>query len=107
MVAKIKILKKDIDFLRKDIEIEKDVMEKLAKLQEERQKKLRGKIEITRKEALERYTARIKSLEETKVETFKKYDEEIQKYKLLVRNLKQQTKEVPSRPKKGKSKKKK
>jgi len=103
MNEKIKISKKDVKFLRNALELDVDVVEKLVKVQEERQKKFQSKIDTSRQEALERYTAHIEALAKAKVEAVKRYEEEIQKYQQLVKNLAEQTKKVLPKPKKGRS----
>jgi len=102
MSEKVKISKKEFKFLKRDIDLEADVVEKLAKIQQERQKKFQNKIEASRKEALERYTTHIKALEEAKAQAVQRYDDEIKKYKQLVKNLEKEIKELKLKPEKGK-----
>lgn len=105
MAEKEKISKKGVPFLRKDLELDSEVVENLAKLQEERQKKFQSKIEAAQKEALEKYTARIEALKKAKTETLKQYNEEIKKYQQLLKGLEGETKKASPSPKKAKSKK--
>ncbi len=103
MAEKIKILKKDVPFLKRDLELEPDVVEELTKLQEDRQKKFQDKIEASRKEAQQKYIERIKMLEKAKAEAVKNYDDEIEKYQQLVKSMKEQDKKVvPKKPGRGK-----
>ncbi len=99
MAEKVKISKKDLPFLRKDLELDSAVVENLVKVQEEHQKKLQNKIEVTRKEALKRYTAHIKALEETKAQAVKRYDDEIKRYRELVGKFQKTSKEAKSKKK--------
>ncbi|UCE08319.1 MAG: hypothetical protein JSW07_09980, partial [bacterium] len=100
MAEKVKISKKEVKFLREDIDLDPDVVEMLAKLQEKRQKKFQDRIETRRKEALERYAAQIKALEEAKEETMKQYNNDIKKYEELVEGLKKQRKVVKQKQEK-------
>ena len=100
MAEKVKISKKDLPFLRKDLELDSDVIENLAKVQEERQKKLQTKIEATQKEALKRYTAHIEALEEAKDQAVKRYSDEIKRYRELVRKCQKTSEEEKSKRKK-------
>lgn len=93
MNEKIKISKKDVKFLRNDLELDPDVVENLVKVQEERQKKFQSRIETAQEKALERYKKRITILKEAKTEAVKKYDEEIKKYEVLVSGLQEKTKD--------------
>ncbi|MHC4084372.1 MAG: hypothetical protein ACYSWZ_00690 [Planctomycetota bacterium] len=97
MAEKVKILKKDNPFLKKDLELKADVVEKLTKLQEERQKKFQSKIEATQKEALGRYTAHIKALEEAKAQAVERYSDEIKRYRELVRKCQKTSEEAKIR----------
>ena len=101
MAEKVKLSKEDFEFLRKDIELEPDAVAKLVKLQEGRQKKFQEKIEVTRKEALERYNVRIKVLEDAKAKTLQQYDDEIKRYKLLMENLEKEIKTLKLKPQKS------
>lgn len=83
---------------KKDIELETEVIDNLAQVQESRQKLLQNKIEAAREEALERYNAHIKALEMEKAKAIQRYDDEIQRYKQLVKSLKQQRKEAKTIP---------
>lgn len=99
MAEKVKILKKDLPFLRKDLELDSAVVENLVKLQKERQKKFQSKIEATQKEALERYTAHLKALEEAKAQAVKRYDDEIKRYRELIGKFRKTSKKAKSKRK--------
>lgn len=88
MSEKVKILKKEIPSLRKDIEIEPEVFERLVKIQESQQKKYQEKIKNIRKDTLEKYKIHIQTLKKAKTEAMKQYNEEIKKYENLVKNFK-------------------
>ncbi len=99
MAEKVKISKKDLPFLRKDLELDSAVVENLVKVQEERQKKFQSKIEATQKEALERYTAHLKALEEAKAQAVKRYDDEIKRYRELIGKFRKTGKKAKSKRK--------
>ena len=99
MAEKVKILKKDLPFLRKDLELDSAVVENLVKVQEERQKKLQNKIEAAQKEALERYNAHLKALEEAKAQAVKRYDDEIKRYRELIGKFQKTSKKAKSKRK--------
>lgn len=99
MAEKVKISKKDLPFLRKDLELDSNVVENLVKVQEERQKKFQSKIEATQKKTLERYTAHIKALEEAKAKAVERYDDEIKRYRELVGKFQRTSKEAKSKRK--------
>ncbi|MEE9555571.1 MAG: hypothetical protein V3W18_14890 [candidate division Zixibacteria bacterium] len=88
MPKRVKKMKKELNVKRGDIESDKELVEKLANISDERQKRFKSKIETARKEALEGYKNRIYALKERKTETVKKYDEEIKKYEVLVKSFK-------------------
>ncbi len=94
MAEKVKISREDVKFLRKDIELEADVVEKLVKMQEDRKEKVQGRIETARKESLDRYKARIEAIKKAKVHAVQKYDKEIKEYQLFVKVLENRAKEV-------------
>ena len=93
MSEKVKLLKKDFSFLKKDMEMEKEELDKLAKMQAEREKKLQIKAEDMETQAVESYNARINMLKEAKAAAAKEYDEEIKKLENLVKGFKKKKKD--------------
>ncbi len=104
-MAKIKIDKKTIPILKKDLNLDEETLNKLRELQEAHREKFKDRLETASKGALERYSAKIKALKKAKAEAVKEYDEEIKKYEELVKELRKSGgKTNPRQKSRGKSK---
>ena len=104
MAEKIKILKKGVSILNKNLELDPEVFEKIVVLQEKRQKEFQSRIDLSNKEALDRYEKRLVSLKEAKTNAINKFDEEIQTYQELISNMKTANAGVRSAKKSSKTK---
>ncbi|WP_158860372.1 hypothetical protein [Lunatibacter salilacus] len=93
-MAKVKISKKDLPILRRDLELDEEVLKNLQELQETYKSKFEGNIQEAQKEALASYESKIKALKEAKARVSKEYEAEIKKYTALVKDLKSQSTET-------------
>lgn len=91
-MAKVKITKKELPFLKRDMDIDDAVLKKLNTVQVEYKTRFKERIEVTKKKALERYTSKIDSLTTAKSQMLREYNEEIKKYEALVKDIKKTTK---------------
>lgn len=89
-MAKIKLTKKEIPVLSKELELDETVLKNLKKLQDDYMAKFERDIQQAQEEALVAYESKIKALKEAKAKLIKEYDAEISKYTTLVRDMKSQ-----------------
>ena len=87
-MAKTKITKSKIPILKRDLEIDDEVLKKLSIEQNRVKTRIKDRLEVAKSESLKRYNAKIESLTKTRTETVKAFDEDIKKYKSLVTDLK-------------------
>lgn len=89
MAKKVKIPKKDVEFLPEDIELDEEVVTRLAEVQEKYRNDHQERLNKLRQEAKENYDNRIKVLTAAKSRAIENYDKEIEKYKSLADSLKE------------------
>ena len=100
MAKKIKITKKEVPVLKRDLNIDESIFAKLVTIQNEYKTRFKDMIEADKKEALEKYAAKIDSLTKEKAKMLKDYNAEIKKYKAWLSALKKtSTKAKPKTPK--------
>jgi uncharacterized membrane-anchored protein YhcB (DUF1043 family) len=104
MAKKVKITKKELPFLKGDLNLDETVLKKLNAVQNKYKTQFKERIEATKTVALQRYTEKIKSLTKAKTAMLKEYNAEIKKYQTLVQDLKDTGKVQPKQtpPKKTK-----
>lgn len=103
-MAKIKITKEEAPFLKENIELDAEALEKLKSAQEAYRKEFAGQIEAGQKEALERYSAKVEALKQRKSAMLKAYNAEIEKYQAMVEELKGAVEAPPQKQAGGKGK---
>ncbi len=86
-MAKVKITKKELPFLKRDLNIDEAVLKDLVSLQAKYKTRHKKRIEATNKEAVERYTAKIDALKTVKANMLKEFNAEIRGYQRMVKNL--------------------
>jgi predicted SPOUT superfamily RNA methylase MTH1 len=99
-MAKIKLTKKEIPVLSKDLYLDESVLENLKQLQDSYKAKFEGDIKEAQKQALASYESKIKALGEAKAKIIREHDEEISRYTVLVKEIKGQPTKVPVETKK-------
>jgi len=87
-MAKTKVIKKELPFLKRDLELDEAVLKKLSVEQSRYKTRFKDRIEAAKSESLKRYTEKIESLTKIRTETVKAFDEDIKKYQSLVADLK-------------------
>jgi vacuolar-type H+-ATPase subunit D/Vma8 len=100
-MAKIKITKKDLPTLSKDLDLDEAILKNLKQLQDGYKAKFEGDIKEAQKGALASYESKIKAFSEAKAKLSREYDAEISKYTALVKDLKVQPTKVPVETKKA------
>lgn len=86
-MAKIKVTKKELPFLKRDIDLDEAVLKKLSAEQNRYKTRFKDRLKEAKSVSLKRYTAKIESLSNVKSKTVKELDEEIKEYKTLVKEL--------------------
>lgn len=104
-MAKIKITKKDIPVLSRDLDLDESVLKNLKQLQDSYKDKFEGDIQEAQKEALASYESKVKALSEAKAKLTREYDAEISLYSALVKGIKDQPTKAPNKTKDAKPKK--
>jgi hypothetical protein len=102
-MAKIKLTKKEIPILSKELDLDETVVRELKKLQDSYSTKFEADIKNAQEEVLASYQSKIAALKEAKEKLTKEYDAEINKYTTLVKDLKGQPTKVEVETKKSKS----
>ena len=86
-MAKGKNKEKELPLVKGDLNLDEAELKKLKAMQDEFQTRFKERLEASKKEALERYSIKIESLTKAKEEMLKGYNDEIKKYKALVKEL--------------------
>lgn len=86
-MAKINITRKEIPTISKDLDLDEAVLRNLKKLQDGYRTTFDGDIQEAQKQALVAYKSKINALNEAKAKLSREYDEEINKYTTLFKEL--------------------
>lgn len=94
-MAKIKLTKKEIPFLSKELDLDETVLVELKKLQNSYQAQFETDIKKAQEEVLISYKLKIAALQEAKARLINEYDAEINKYTALLKDLSAQPTKEP------------
>lgn len=94
-MVKVKVTKKELPFLKGDLELDETVLKELAAKQQRFKTVFKDRLELSTKETLEKYTARIDSLNTTKATIAKEFNAEIRGIEALVKKLNEPVKKTP------------
>ena len=92
MAKRLKITKKQMPFLKEDLNLDPQVVAKLQSAQADFANRFKDRIDDSRKDALELYTAKLTALKKAKTEAARRYTAEIKKYENLIKQLKERDK---------------
>lgn len=96
-MAKVKVTKKELPFLKSDLELDETVLKELYEKQERFKAVFKDKIESSKKESLARYKTKIESLNAAKVEKTNELNAKIKNYRALIKKIDEPVRKTPVR----------
>jgi hypothetical protein len=87
-MAKSRLTKDELPFLKRDLDLDDLALEKLFKVQRDFKQKFESELANTGKESLARYEMKIRNLSAARDQIVQQYEEEIKGLEILVKEMK-------------------